>query len=162
MSYGKTKKNAKQPKARRGRPPKYVATETSFDWNKIQTLPLVMLQTPRGPIMGYRGNTSPTTVRLWAPAVVTQATPTNVVYLPVFPAETYVDFYTSMLVGTCPVPAVLAEGYKGYFKEFIKGSYRTSPIVMTAGVDAPSGEHVVHTNGSATIDNDDKQLKLFQ
>lgn len=100
-----------------------------------------MYQTARGPIMGLFEREVKHGVRLWAPAWVNQPGPANVIYLPVFPCETYLDLYGGMIIGENGVPEIIEAGYRGFLGEFIKGSYNMKPVVTSAGIEADPHIH---------------------
>lgn len=104
------------------------------EWHNLAKLPVRMYQTPRGPLMGLFEKEIPRGVRLWAPAWVNQPAASNVIFLPIFPVEMYLDLYWAMTLGSNPVPDLLMEGYTGYLGEFIKGSYKMNPVIISAGI----------------------------
>lgn len=113
-------------------------------WDKIAKFPIRLYQTAKSPIMGLFERNVTRGVRLWAPAWVNQPGPSNVIYMPIFPVETYLDLYTGLLIGESPAPEIVLRGYAGYIAEFIKGSYKMNPVVVSAGIDAPNGVHGIN------------------
>lgn len=110
---------------------------TLLDWDAlIEKASIGMYQTPRGPLMGLVGKVTTKSVQLYAPAWVNQPTNANVIFLPVFPVEEYMLLYQTMLIGENPVPHIVEQGYRGYVQEFIKGSYKMNPVVISAGNNA--------------------------
>jgi hypothetical protein len=82
-------------------------------------------------------------VRIYAPAAIQEAPPSNVLFLPLFPIESFMDLRQACIFSSSPIPPILLKGYLGYFEEFAKGSYRMNPVVISAGIDAPNGEHLM-------------------
>ena len=84
--------------------------------------------------MGLFEKEIPRGVRLWAPAWVNKPAAGNIIFLPLFPVEMYLDLYWAMTLGSNPVPDLLMEGYTGYLAEFIKGNYRMKPMIISAEI----------------------------
>jgi hypothetical protein len=113
------------------------AKSTSPDWGKIQGYPVEMYNLASlGPVMGLREGVVPGGVRLWAPAMVRQGGPANVIYMPILFVETYFDLRMHFVAGTNPVPRIIEQGYRSYVQEFIKGSYQMDAVVVPASVPA--------------------------
>lgn len=93
-------------------------------------------------------NSKSDAVRIYAPAMVQFMAPSNVVYLPVAFVEHHIDVYLSTIMGTSPAPAVILQGYTGYFETFIKGGYTMQPLVMRAKIDGE--EHTVELSQATT------------
>ena len=147
MSSGKTKtrknRRNKQPQARKTKITKQAAPENPA-WDEIAKYPMVLYITlGRGVIIGFLGGGSDTLVRIYAPACVQEAPPSNVIFLPLFPVEHFMDLSRSCIFSTSPVPVILAKGYLGYYEQFAKGNYRMQPVVINAGIDTPEGAHKV-------------------
>lgn len=145
MSSGKTKKNKgkrKQPQARKKAA--QVEQEKIPTWEEIAQYPPVLFTTlGRGVIIGFIGGASESAVRVYAPAAIQEAPPSNVLFLPLFPIESFMDLRQACIFSSSPIPPILLKGYLGYFEQFAKGSYRMNPVVISAGIDAPEGEHIV-------------------
>jgi len=145
MNSGKTKKNKgkrKQPQARKKAA--QVEQEKIPTWEEIAQYPPILFTTlGRGVIIGLIGGASESAVRIYAPAAVQEAPPSNVLFLPLFPIESFMDLRQSCIFSSSPIPPILLKGYLGYFEQFAKGSYRMNPVVINAAIDAPEGAHEV-------------------
>lgn len=100
-----------------------------------------MFQTARGPLVGLCEREVSKGVRLWAPAWVNQPGPANVIYLPVFPCETYIDLHWAMVIGENPMPEIIERGYRGYVEHFAKDAYKMNPVIISAGIEGEPHMH---------------------
>lgn len=145
MQREKAKKAAKSAKATR--PDKVAPPPTeSLTWEAVAKFPLAMYHTlGRGLIIGFVEGMNDHLVRIHAPACIQELGPVNIAYVPMFGVEAFMDLRQDVVFATAPVPKLLAEGYLGYFAEFVKGSYKTKPVIVNAGIDTEKGPHVVST-----------------
>lgn len=105
-------------------------------WEAREKLKIGLFHTLTGPIIGRVGKQTKGRVTVFAPARLQLVSPTKVLYHPIAFVDEQIDLVFSGFLGESPVPAVIAEGYLGYFKEFAKGGFLMMPIVISAGVDA--------------------------
>jgi hypothetical protein len=154
MSLGKTKKkkqfrNKKQQQGsqkKKALPPPETEIPT---WDQIAKYPPVLFNTlGRGVIIGFLGGANDTMVRIYAPAAIQEAPPSNILFLPIFPVEHFMDLRQACIFSSSPIPKILAEGYLGYFEQFAKGNYRMKPVVINGAIDAPEGAHTVEDSPS--------------
>lgn len=123
------------------------------DWERIRQLPVEMYNLASlGPVIGHREAKIKSTIRLWAPAMLRIAPPTNVIYMPVAFVETYFDLNMSFVAGTNPPPDIIVRGYRRYVEEFIKGAYNMTPVALQAEV--PTDPHV-----GPAVDPDKEKLE---
>lgn len=102
---------------------------------KARKLPLTMFHTLKGPVMGHAKPGGRQYVRVWAPAALHMPSPSNVLFLPVAFCEEYIDLSLATLFGIGTVPEIVAQGYDGFFENFLKGNYRMQPVAMRAGIE---------------------------
>jgi hypothetical protein len=127
-------------------------------WDEIRKKQLLMFQTPRGPMMGRYDRAANTAgskldaVRLYAPAMVTFVPPSNVVFLPIAFVEHHLDLYLTAIIGTNIPPAIVAQGYDGYFENFIKGGYAMQPVVMRAKIEGEEHTVELSTDSAAGVE----------
>ena len=121
-----------------------------LEWAALSALPVHMYQTVKGPLMGIFECRTNNGVRLWAPAWVSQPAASNIIFLPIFPIESYFDLSYGMVLGTHPVPEIIERGYRGYLQEFIKGSYKMNPVIVSGGIDGDP--HTVKDENSVQND----------
>ena len=140
MSKGSAKtKNGKAPRPEVVAPPPKENT-----WEDVAKVPLAMFHTMgRGLIIGFIEGMNDSLIRIHAPAFIQELGPVNLAYVPMLGVERFMDLRQRVVFATMPVPALLAQGYLGYFEQFKKGSYRIKPVVVNAGIDAPEGLHTV-------------------
>ena len=128
-----------------------------LSWDEVRKKPILMFQTPKGPMMGHFDRAANTAgskldaVRLYAPAMVTFVPPSSVVFLPIAFIEHHLDLYLTAIIGTNQPQDLIVKGYEGYFETFIKGGYTMQPMIMRAKIEGD--EHTVELSSQSPLDD---------
>ena len=115
-------------------------------WERVEGLPLRMFQTVAGPIMGHVEKETAKGIRIWAPAQVAMPNPLTVFFMPIAFCEQYFDAFWTGVRGTNEIPEVIAQGYAGYFKNFVAGGYNMAPVTINVGIEGKA--HVIDGTAS--------------